>query len=150
MNDALCYILLFFGKYWKCPGVWHSPICFCDPLWVLLHCTALSLKNVKVGCTFGFGGTWKCDWGIENVATVESLQLARKKCLPLLQLESNVFERKHLLPQEIGTYCHRPCARYYRTLIFLLPLTHHLMSSRQSQNSCSTLLVEWNSFFILL
>ena len=83
------------------------------------------LPNLEVGWAFGFCGAQQFVQSIGSVAIVESL----RKSLPLLQLESGVFEHQYLLPREIGICLHWPCVGYYMATqhVFLLVAIYTLL-----------------------
>ena len=70
--------------------------------------------NLEVGWVSRFGSRQRCDQGSGSVDCRKPM--ARRKCLPFLQLEPGVFEHQLLLPWEIGTYFYWSCVGYFRPI----------------------------------
>ena len=54
------------------------PFVFCDLLWGVVGLWCIAFDNLEVGWAYGFGNTWKWDWGIGSVTNVESLHCGKR------------------------------------------------------------------------
>ena len=88
---------------------------------------------------------------MRSVLVVENLQQGKNSSFceswNLMSSSSNTFSLKRSIPIFTGHRLNN--IGQSKTYFFQLPLTQHLILSRQNQNTCSTLLLEGN-FFVSL
>ena len=129
MRPVLSHLFLWFAN--GVVGLWH-----------------IVFPNLNVGWASGFGGIQKCERGMGSVAIVESLWRGDNASLCCSWNPTSSSVKTSSLDRLVPIFTGHVLGTIgqFNTYFFLLPLTQHLMSSGQNQNSYSTLLEKRNSF----